>query len=205
MARQRGSIATAAATLAAAALDESRFGDCLQARQLVEKALSLDRPGAATDAAYVFALCSDAARANALVGELVARFPLGTLVNSVTVPEIRAIIDPKRASAIEGLRSSEPLENAQISTTYTRGGVYLAAGSGKEAAAQFAKIIARPGVAPFSVIRALSHLQLGRACALAGETEKARTAYQGFLALWKDADPDIPVLRQAKAEYASLK
>jgi eukaryotic-like serine/threonine-protein kinase len=205
MARQRGSIATAASSMAGAALDESRFGDCLQARQLVEKALSLDRPGAANQAAYVFALCGDAARANALVGELVARFPVGTLVNKVTVPEVRAIVDPDHASAIETLHASEPLEDAQIGSIYTRGSVYLAAGSGQEAAAQFARILSRPGVERFSVVRALSHLQLGRAYSLAGEIEKARTAYQHFLGLWKDADPDIPVLRQAKTEYARLK
>ena len=134
-----------------------------------------------------------------------ARFPLGTPVNNVTVPEIRAIVGTNHAGAIEGLRSAEPFEKGQISSAYTRGSLSLAAGSGKEAAAQFARIISRPGVAPFSVIRVMGHLQLGRAYALAGETEKALTAYQDFLALWKDADPDIPVFRQAKAEYAGLK
>ena len=208
MARQRGSIEPAARVLAAAALNETSYGNCPQARQQIEAALSLDRQGAQNDAPYVFAFCGDATRAQALADELAKRFPLGTLINNVTVPEIRAIVEMNRgnpAKAIELLRSAEPFEKGQFGPTYTRGIAYLKAKLGKEAAAEFEKVLSRRGISPRSMLHALSYLQLGRAYALAGETEKARKAYQDFLALWKDADPDIPVFQQAKAEYAKLK
>jgi len=207
MARQRSSIEREALYLAAAALDESRFGNCPQARQQIAAALSLHRQGAADNAPYVFALCGDAARAQAFADELLKRFPLGTLVNNVTVPEIRAIVEINRgdsAKAIELLRSAEPFEKRYLGLTYARGVAYLKAKAGKEAAAEFEKVLNRR-VLPLSLFHALSYLQLGRAYTLAGETEKARKAYQDFLALWKDADPDIPVLREARAEYARLK
>ena len=85
-----------------------------------------------------------------------------------------------------------------------RGQAYLDANRGQEAAAEFQKIIDHRGVVLNSVIGALAHLQLGRAYAMQGDTNKARAAYQDFLTLWKDADPDIPILKQAKAEYAKL-
>jgi tetratricopeptide (TPR) repeat protein len=87
---------------------------------------------------------------------------------------------------------------------YVRGEAYLAARKGSEAAAEFQKILDHRGVVLNEPIGALAHLQLGRAYSLQGETAKARAAYQDFLTLWKDADPDIPILKQAKAEYAKL-
>ncbi len=214
MARQRGSIERAAFYLATAARNEANFGNCPQARQQVDAALSLHRQGAENDAPYVFALCGDAARALALSDELLKHFPLGTMVNNVTVPEVRAIVEMNRgnpAKAIELLRSAEPFEKGailedryrQLGPTYTRGIAYLKSKSGKEAAAEFEKVLSRRGT--LSLLHALSYLQLGRAYALAGETQKARKAYQDFLALWKEADPDIPILREAKSEYAKLK
>jgi tetratricopeptide (TPR) repeat protein len=208
MARQRASLEPAANYLATSALNAARSGNCPQARQQIEAALSLHRRRAENNAAYVFALCGDAPRAQALADELVKRFPLGTMVNNVTVPEVRAIVETNRgnaARALELLRSAEPFEKGNFGPTYTRGVAYLKARSGKEAAAEFEKIIPRRTVAPFAVIHALSYLQLGRAYALAGETDKARKAYQDFLALWKDADPDLPILRDAKSEYSKLK
>jgi tetratricopeptide (TPR) repeat protein len=85
-----------------------------------------------------------------------------------------------------------------------RGEAYLAAHQGNEAAAEFQKILDHRRIVLNSPIGALAHLQLGRAYALQGDTAKAKTAYQDFLTLWKDADPDIPILKQAKAEYAKL-
>jgi tetratricopeptide (TPR) repeat protein len=87
---------------------------------------------------------------------------------------------------------------------YVRGEAYLAAHRGGEAAAEFQKILDHRGIVLNEPIGALAHLQLGRAYALQGDTAKARAAYQDFLTLWKDADPDIPILKQAKAEYAKL-
>src|SRR6266567_3282601 len=88
---------------------------------------------------------------------------------------------------------------------YVRGEAYLAAHRGVEAAAEFQKILAHCGVVGADPVGALAHLQLGRAFALLGDKTKAKTAYQDFLTLWKDADPDIPILQQAKAEYAGLR
>ena len=85
-----------------------------------------------------------------------------------------------------------------------RGEAYLALHQGAQAAAEFQKILDHPGIVVSDPIGALAHLQLGRALLLAGDKTKARSAYQDFLTLWKDADPDIPVLEQAKAEYAKI-
>jgi len=208
MARQRGNLEPAANYLAAAALNEAAFGNCPQGRQQIETALALHRPGALNNASFLYARCGDVARAQVFADEMAKQFPLGTLVNNVTVPEVRAIVETTRgnpARAIELLRSAEPFEKGNFSPTYTRGAAYLKAKSGKEAAAEFDKVLSRRAVSPLSLLHALSYLQLGRAYALAGETEKARKAYQDFLALWKDADPDVPNFQQAQAEYAKLK
>jgi hypothetical protein len=87
---------------------------------------------------------------------------------------------------------------------YMRGEAYLALHQGVNAAAEFQKILAHPGIVMADPVDALAHLQLGRAFVLSGDKSKARTAYQDFLTLWKDADPDIPILKRAKAEYAKL-
>jgi eukaryotic-like serine/threonine-protein kinase len=87
---------------------------------------------------------------------------------------------------------------------YVRGQAYLLAHNGTAAAAEFQKLLDHRGIVLNFVAGSLAHLQLGRACAMAGDTAKAKSAYQDFLALWKDADPDIPILKEAKAEYAKL-
>lgn len=107
--------------------------------------------------------------------------------------------------AIHGYDQGAPTPYvAPLLVFYLRGYAYLAAGKNKESAAEFQGILDRPGIALNSPNAPLAHLGLGRALAAAGEQEKARTAYQDFLGLWKDADPDIPILKQAKAEYAKL-
>jgi hypothetical protein len=90
-------------------------------------------------------------------------------------------------------------------TVYFRGQAHLAAHQGPEAASEFQKILDHPGLVLNAPIAALAHLRLGRAYVLQGDTTKAKTAYQDFLTLWKDADPDIPILKQAKVEYAKLR
>ena len=97
----------------------------------------------------------------------------------------------------------QPLFGA-LYPVYVRGEAYLAARQGREAAAEFPKILDRPGIVVSDPIGALAHLRLGRAYVLLGNNASAKTAYQDFLTLWKDADPDIPVLKDAKAEYAKL-
>ena len=109
--------------------------------------------------------------------------------------------------AVELLRQMSPNELGApyLIPVYVRGRAYLMQGNGSAATADFQMIIDHPGIVLASVVGALAHLGLARAYALQGDTAKARAAYQDFLTLWKDADPDIPILIQAKAEYAELK
>ena len=110
--------------------------------------------------------------------------------------------------ALEALAPAAPYELGSIGLSlypvYLRGEAYLAAHQGSAAAAEFQKILDHPGVVRNELIGALAHLGLARAYALSGDTVKAKSAYRDFLGLWKDADPDIPILKQAKAEYAKL-
>jgi tetratricopeptide (TPR) repeat protein len=110
-------------------------------------------------------------------------------------------------NALETLATAAPYElgvGVQLNSAYLRGEVYLAAHQGTAAAAEFQKILDHPGLVLTNPIGALAHLQLGRAYAVQGDANRARSVYQDFFALWKDADPDIPILKQAKAEYAKL-
>ena len=132
------------------------------------------------------------------------------------VPTIHACISVGRSDftkAIEVLQSAAPYEFGQpgngalslgLYPVYLRGEAQLAAHQGNEAAAEFQKILAHRGIVVNQPIGALAHLGLGRAYVLQGDTAKAKAAYQDFLTLWKDADPDIPILIAAKAEYARL-
>jgi len=163
-------------------------------------------------AAVTLALVGEADRAQTLVNELEKRFPQDTLLNNVLAPSVRATIEINRNNAnraIELLRSTVPygLGMGPLSgllPIYLRGQAYLRMRAGKEAATEFNKILDHPGVAPLSVLHVLARLGLARAYALSGDTAKAKTAYQDFLTLWKAADPDIPILKEAKAEYATL-
>ncbi len=143
-------------------------------------------------------------------------FPDDTLVQSAYLPTIRGQIAVSRrdsSNAIELLKIASQYELGlpgdaeflpSLYPVYVRGNAYLAAGQGVEAAAEFEKILKWPGVVLNEPIAALASLGRARAYALQGDTAKARSAYQDFLMLWKNADPDMPVLKQAKAEYAKL-
>jgi tetratricopeptide (TPR) repeat protein len=141
---------------------------------------------------------------------LAKHFPSDTFLNGVSLPTARAAIEIQRgnpAKALEWLRSAGPYELGQFADflpIYVRGLAYLRAREGAQAAAEFQKILDHRGVDPLSPLYALARLGLARAYALSGEKDKSRSAYQDFLALWKDADPDIPVLKEAKTEYAKL-
>jgi eukaryotic-like serine/threonine-protein kinase len=143
------------------------------------------------------------------------RFPEDTIVQFNYLPTTRAQIDLIHndfARAIEALQLAAPYElgsppgvnSLALYPVYVRGEAYLAAHQGTEAAAEFQKILDHRGKVGNSPIGALAHLQSGRAYAMRGDTAKAKAAYQDFLTLWKDADSDIPILKQAKAEYATL-
>ncbi|MGA2687392.1 MAG: protein kinase [Candidatus Korobacteraceae bacterium] len=169
-------------------------------------------------AAFAFALSRDFSHAQALVDDLQKRFPEDTSVNFSYLPSVRALL------ALNHGRSSKALELLQVATPYelgvqrssihgnfgalypiyVRGEAFLAAHQGAEAAAEFQEILDHPGIVISDPVGALAHLQIGRAYAMAGDTAKAKAAYQDFLKLWKDADSDVPILQAAKAEYAKL-
>jgi serine/threonine protein kinase/Flp pilus assembly protein TadD len=158
--------------------------------------------------AQALALTGDAARAEAQADDLGKRFPENTSVHFMYVPILKAQIALSHndaAKAIEALQVTAPYElgNA-LYPAYFRGLAYLASRRGREAASEFQKILDHRGIVLNDPIGALAHLQLGRAYAMQGDIAKARAAYQDFLTLWKDADSDIPILKQAKAEYAKL-
>jgi eukaryotic-like serine/threonine-protein kinase len=181
---------------------DALLGTCQTVRRLGRPALAL-------------AMCGDAAQAEKLASETSKLFSNGTLWNAVHLPAIRAAIALKRdqfANAVELLASASPYERAYPEVAYLRGLAYLDLRKGTEAAAEFEKILDHKGANwgsdwqhPYwGQFYSLSYLGLARASALAGDTAKARAAYQEFLTLWKDADPDIPILVQAKAEFAKL-
>jgi tetratricopeptide (TPR) repeat protein/tRNA A-37 threonylcarbamoyl transferase component Bud32 len=193
---------------------EAEFGNLSQARQDAAAALKMARSGPVMGmAALAFALAGDAAQAQPLLSEVEKRYPDDTLIKAVWLPSARAALELNRdnpAKAIELLQSATQYELGEggvgsgFLPNYVRGEAYLRAKQGKEAAAEFQKILDHRGVDPLSPFYPLAHLGLARAAALSGDTATSRKAYQDFLVLWKDADPDIPVYREAKAEYAKL-
>jgi eukaryotic-like serine/threonine-protein kinase len=208
---------TAALWQVNAALREAEFGNAVSARQNAQAALTL-MPGkdVRSVAALALARAGDAAQAQKLAESLNKDLPQDTIVQGYWLPSIRAAIELKTkntGSAVEilgtvapyELGQNEPFQEGMMYPAYLRGEAYLLARQGKEAAAEFQKFIDHRGVVLNFPLGALAHLGLARAYALQGDTAKARAAYQDFLTLWKDADPDVPVLQQAKAEYAKLK
>jgi serine/threonine protein kinase/tetratricopeptide (TPR) repeat protein len=197
--------------MAQRAQGEALAGNAGQAKEGATAALAVSRsrPTLITSE-YAFALAGDVTQAAAIADELGRLFPLHTIINSIYLPTTRALIEIDRgnpAKAIELLRTVSPYEfggAARVLPNYVRGLAYLKARQGPEAAAEFQKILDHRGVCQTAPECSLSHLQLGRARALSGDNAGARTAYQDFLALWKDADPEVPILKEAKAEYAKL-
>ncbi len=203
---------------ATSGLREVWFGNTDEARQRVTFAL---KQSTSRDLMYFAALAlansRDDARAKSLADELGKKFPEDTIAQFNFLPTIRAKLALNKgnsAEAIESLKAAAPYELATstdapfnwtpLMPVFVRGEVYLAAHQGGEAAAEFQKILDHRGLVLNQPIGALAHLGLARAYVLQGDTVKAKAAYQDFLTLWKDADPDIPVLQQAKAELAKL-
>jgi len=155
-------------------------------------------------------MAGDGSRAQALTEELARRFPDDTLLHQVTIPMVQALIELDRKApekAIQALQATTPFELGSqqgLLPVYVRGQAYLQAKRGAEAQAEFQKIVDHRGIAPLSPLHSLAKLGLGRAYEMSADTAKARAAYQDFLALWKDADADVPVLSEAKTEYAKL-
>jgi serine/threonine protein kinase len=214
---------------AIAAQREAAFGNPTDAKQQSAEAFKLypASQGVGVEAALAFAMAGDTARAESLAQDLNKRFPLDTQVQSLWLPAIRAQLALNRRNPTGSLSdlqaASSPIELGQIAfatnlsclyTAYIRGDAYLAAGQGTAAATEFQKILDHSGIVWNCWTRALAHLGVARANALqsrmgqGADADAARVralaAYKDFLTLWKDADPDIPILKKAKAEYAKL-
>jgi eukaryotic-like serine/threonine-protein kinase len=206
---QAGDLEAAASYHLKTAWRDTVFGGMSDARKQAASALELAPQSEDVESwgAEVLARAGDAARARTLAQDLAKRFPRHTIIRRYWLPRIEAQIalaSKKPAEAIERLREAEPLEARSCNYSYERGEAYLAAGQGSAAAAAFQQILDHPGLVRNCLPGALAHLQIGRAYVMQGDTAKAKAAYQDFLTLWKDADPDIPIFIAAKAEYAKL-
>ncbi len=201
---------------AVAALREGLFGNTNQAGK--RTALAKERSGGPDKYyAVVLARAYTGDESQGLADNFNASFPENTVVQFNYLPTLRAKLALNHANpqqALDALEVAAPYELGlptlwfynwpNLYPVYVRGEAYLAAHRGSEAAAEFQKILDHRGIVLNEPIGVLAHLQLGRAYSLQGDTAKARAAYQDFLTLWKDADPDIPILNEAKAEYAKL-
>lgn len=195
------------------AIAEAQFGETAEVRRDVGVAIGL-APGryVKLKSALALAKIGDRAQAQKLADQLKAEFPLSTMVQQWWLPAIEAelaLTQQDAAKAVEILRTTIPYDlggEAELWPAYARGKAYLLARDGNAAAIEFQKILDHPGLYSLAhTTGALAHLGLARACVISGNKTKARAQYQDFLALWKDADPDVPILKQARAEYAKLK
>jgi serine/threonine protein kinase len=198
-----------------AALREAELGNAASARQGVTAALALS-PGRDVKvlAALALARAGDTPRAKALAEELEKSYPTNTMLKLYWLPTVNAAVQLNKSNSSQaavGLEAAAPYELGQaggiinyLYPAYVRGQAYLMAHNGTAAAGEFQKLLDHRGIVVNFVTGALAHLQIGRAFAMAGDTAKAKAAYQDFFSIWKDADPDIPILKEAKAEYAKL-
>jgi eukaryotic-like serine/threonine-protein kinase len=202
-----------------AAVREAEFGNARQARTAVEESLKLaTTKDSRTLAALVLARTQESVRSTALLDGLQKDFPQSTELNSYWLPVIRAAVQLERGNPAEGLKLLEPAVTYELGyprpqleggslvyPAYLRGQAFLLLHRGEEAAAEFQKFIDQRAAVVNCPLGALARLWLGRAHALEGDGAAARKSYEEFLNLWKDADPDIPILRQAKSELAKLR
>jgi tetratricopeptide (TPR) repeat protein len=155
----------------------------------------------------ILAFAGESKKALDLAGEVAKSRPDDVLVQAVFVSQVRAaaaLSSGDATKAIELLKPANAYDKANTAVLYIRGLAYLKAGHGSEATQEFQKILVLHGSAPADPLMSLAHLGLGRAYALQGDAKKSRSAYQDFFALWKDADRDVPILKEAKTEYAKL-
>jgi eukaryotic-like serine/threonine-protein kinase len=220
LAQQAGHNERAAIFRAGRAVWEGFFGNATAARTSAQAALNISTDKETEyGAAFGLALAGDSAAAQALADDLKKRFPEDTSVRFSYLPSLQALLalnhgEPARATELLQVASPYELGTQRswihgnfgaLYPVYVRGLAYLALHRGTEAAAEFQRVADHPGIVISDPVGAAARLQLGRAFAMAGDTARAQAAYQDFLNLWKDADPDIPVYGQAKAEYAGLR
>ena len=198
---------------------EALFGNAAAAKRSVQEVLDVSKGrDVEYGAAFALALSGDFSRSRALAKDLETRFPEDTSVRFSYLPVLGALFAVKEGNASKAIDQLQIAVRYELGTPgssfngnfgslypiYVRGLAYMAAHQGVEAAAEFQKILAHPGILVSDPMGAVARLQLGRALALSPDKTKAKTAYQDFLTLWKDADSDIPILKQAKGEYAAL-
>jgi len=203
---------SAANMLLTQATAEALFGESAQARKTVAAVLKLaDSKTEKSKAARVMALNGQGLEAQQIMDRLVRENPSDTLLNAVDAPLVLAASQLGSGQADQALSSLEPVKpyefgwHAYLLPNYLRAMAYLQLRRAEEAATEFRAVLDHRGVAPMATMWEMSQLGLARAYALQGDASKARAAYQDFLALWKDADSDVPILKEAKAEYAKLK
>jgi len=197
------------------AYDDTLVGNDDLARQEAAKGLqAADDPDTRSTAALASASTGDLQKSDSLVTGLQRDFPDNRYLQGMIIPEVRAVVQLRKNQYSEALAALEPLRSYEfgigprsigVDPVYWRAMTYLKMRDGAKAAAEFQRILDHQGAAGFSIEYPLAHLGLGRAYAVEGDNAKARTAYQDFFAAWKDADPDVPILVTAKAEYAKLK
>jgi eukaryotic-like serine/threonine-protein kinase len=219
LAQQAGQKDRAATYEAGAAVSEALFGNSSEARRRSMAALALSNSrDVEYAAAFALGLSSDSSRAQALANDLQDRFPEDTSVKYNYLPALRGLFALQRGDAANAIEQSLVLYPHELAVTHStfsaffgtfypamiRGEAYLASHQGAEAAVEFHRILSLQGILLGDPVGAVAQLQLAKAFAMQGDTAKARQAYQDFLALWKDADPDIPIFKQANAEYAKL-
>ena len=219
LAQRSGHSERAAIYGAGSAVWEAFFGNVSEARKNAAAALELSNArDVEYGAAFALSLAHDDSRAQALANDLAKRFPQDTLVRFTYLPTLNALAGLHRLQPKESvnlLQTTLPFEFATPGTdffgffgglypAYVRGQCYLLLGKGEEAAAEFQKVVDHPGVVYADPIGALAYLEVGRASALSGNRSSAKAAYQEFLTLWRDADPDISIYQQAKTECSRL-
>jgi len=209
-AQKNGLRETAAYWRLNAVLRRTEVGDYADARDVVASALTMTSNSTLLSvAAMALARAGESNRAKAIADDIKKKEPLNELLNGYSLPPVLAVIELNRDRAQQALELLKPSSGYEfgpysLPLVYVRGEAYLKAGDGQHAAAEFQNVIDHRTVVANDLLGALAHLQLGRAYVMQSDVGKAKAAYQDFLTLWKDADPDIPVLKQAKAEYAEL-
>jgi len=202
----------AASYEANAAVREAQFGDVAEARHEAVAALQLFPAGHDVRlwAALALAEIGDAPQSQKLADRLNNDFPNDTLIQQYWLPSIRATVELAHANASKAIERMQATSSYEMGGTgalcpaFVRGQAHLLARNGTGAVVEFQKLLDHPGIVGNWPFGALAHLEVGRAYAIVGDTPKSKAAYQDFFALWKDADPDIPILKEAKAEYEKL-
>jgi tetratricopeptide (TPR) repeat protein len=202
---------TASRMLLSQARSESLFGETAQARTIVVDTTKLaDSKSAKLDSALVMALVNQGKEAEQIIDRLVRENPADTLLNVVSAPVVRGAAQLSSGQAEQALHTLEPVKPyafggaAGLLPNYLEAIAYLKLQKAQEAIGEFKAVLDHRGVDPMASEWVMAQLGLARAYAMQGDTAKAKAAYQDFLTLWKDADPDIPILKQAKDEYAKL-